>query len=119
MRKLAEKDGKLVVGGQLVKKSEVSFSRAPVSLKRRCHSRLIYEALLLIERSGSGSLSKTELMRRVGLNCVQLKRFMKQLEKQELVRVTKNGQRSYLDLTEKGLRAINSGKEFLTQIGEL
>ena len=118
MRKLSEENEKVVVKGKLVNSSEISLpSIVPSSFKNRCHSRLIYDSLLFIKNSGTPS--KTALMYGVGLSFTQLQNILKQLKKQRLVRVIEKNKKIYLVLTEKGLRAVTTGHEFLTSIGEL
>ena len=118
MRRLAEENEKVVVRGKLVAYSEISLSSiVPALSKHRCRSRIIYESLSFIKNSDTPP--KTALMYGVNLSFAQLQQLLEQLKKQRLVRAIEKDKKTYLILTEKGLRAIATGYEFLASIGEL
>jgi predicted transcriptional regulator len=106
---------KVVIKGELVE--GYTPQAAPMKFSpKRSNARIVYDFLSACQNFDSYS----RIMGFTGLSYKQTKELLKKLKEKDLITIEKTGLNRYsVKLTEKGIRAINLGKEFLTLIGEL
>ena len=115
-----EEKKEAVVAGKLISTSETPFPIAKESQeksKKRDHALVLYLVLVAIRHFGRPV--KTHIMYAVNLSFSQQNEAIEQLETQKLITVTKEGNKTYLELTEEGIKALQFGKRFLKMIGEI